>query len=693
MSRELSAEEIRISAVASAVFALVLVVGIGAALINAYVTRERQRDLQQWESRIGLVADSKAGAIEQLLREDLAELGELAGNASVPMYLEQALHAAPDAAPQLAYLRNLLLATALRLGLEPSPAARLPANVNRPAGPGLGLLGPDTQPVIATPGVVLERPALLAAARRVLADGQAEIAGPYRESDGEVLFAYLLPISPLPGSQAGDARRPPGVLVAVRDAAGSLFRLLAEGAAFAEPHEILLLRRAGDHVLYLSPTHDGSGALRRSLPLDRPRLAAAAAVLEPGAFGQYDNYAGKPVLQVSRQLAGRDWVVAVQVDARQALRAANARRNFLLTTLSLLLVSVVALYIAAWRHGASLRARHQAAEFAEQARKLRRQTELLHTITDNVGSLILLVDRDWKVVFTNRAVAEATGGTVTEIIGKPLAAALGAAVARELRQAVETTPAPGDPPVVLSLQFGDKAGRYRLTRLPVEELGDLRQLLLIVLDDISELELAEARYARLLENLVDTLAAVIDLHDSYSAFHSARMKELVRELGRELGLSEQDQRTLEFSATLANIGKLMLPRELLTKTGDLSEEEKKQLETHVARGLELLHNLDFDGPLLTTIAQKQELLDGSGYPRGLTADEMTLPGKILAVANAFVALVSPRAYRDALPVKAALDQLLAETGSKYDRQVVAALLHVAENRIDWSRWSRRGEAS
>ena len=136
----------------------------------------------------------------------------------------------------------------------------------------------------------------------------------------------------------------------------------------------------------------------------------------------------------------------------------------------------------------------------------------------------------------------------------------------------------------------------------------------------------------------------------------------------------------------------MLPRELLRKTGELSEAERKQLETHVARGLALLHNLDFDGPVLSTIAQKQELLDGSGYPRGLRGAEMSLPGKILAVANAFVALVSPRAYREALPVDAALEQLLADADEKYDRRVVAALVHVAKNRLDWSRWSRRGDA-
>jgi HD-GYP domain-containing protein (c-di-GMP phosphodiesterase class II) len=99
-----------------------------------------------------------------------------------------------------------------------------------------------------------------------------------------------------------------------------------------------------------------------------------------------------------------------------------------------------------------------------------------------------------------------------------------------------------------------------------------------------------------------------------------------------------------------------------------------------------LQDLDFEGPVLDTIAQKQEHLDGSGYPNGLTGDDILLTARILAVSNAFVALVSPRAYRQAVSIEAALDQLLRESGSKFDRHVVAALFHVAENRSDWTDW-------
>ena len=100
----------------------------------------------------------------------------------------------------------------------------------------------------------------------------------------------------------------------------------------------------------------------------------------------------------------------------------------------------------------------------------------------------------------------------------------------------------------------------------------------------------------------------------------------------------------------------------------------------------MLADLEFEAPVVDTIAQKQEHLDGSGYPNGLKNGEILLTARILAVSNAFVALLSPRAYRAPIGIEEALDRLLKDSGSKYDRHVVAALFHVAENRADWSDW-------
>jgi HD-GYP domain-containing protein (c-di-GMP phosphodiesterase class II) len=139
---------------------------------------------------------------------------------------------------------------------------------------------------------------------------------------------------------------------------------------------------------------------------------------------------------------------------------------------------------------------------------------------------------------------------------------------------------------------------------------------------------------------------------------------------------------------LANVGKIAISRELLTKTGLLTKDDEELLYAHVSTGLELLGKLDFDGPVLETLAQKQEHLDGSGYPRQLSAEQMTLPGKILSVANTFVALVSPRAFRQAISISDAVDRMMQDADKLYDRHVLAALFHITENlQVSWSQWN------
>ena len=165
------------------------------------------------------------------------------------------------------------------------------------------------------------------------------------------------------------------------------------------------------------------------------------------------------------------------------------------------------------------------------------------------------------------------------------------------------------------------------------------------------------------------------------------MTEVADALARELDFSDQERSTLNLAASLANIGKIMIPVELLTRAGPLTPEEQESLHRHVDFGLELLRGLQFDGPVMDIIAQKQERPDGRGYPRGLGADRITLAGQVLAVANAFVALLSPRAYRQQLSIQGALDELMRGAGSQFDRRVIAALFHVAENRRDWSQWT------
>lgn len=684
-------------AVAIPLAVLVLLVLVGAFFINAYIGQERERDLLQWEARLGLVADSKVEAIESLLNRSFDDLQELADNASLQLYLGQLLRPgkAPangtEAAP-LSYLRNLVLASADRFGYWSGDAPRINANMQLTGTSGLALLDLDFNTVVATPGMPPLGVTYRETLERALNGIERQASGIVPGGQDRAVIVLATPVRGVMGSSAEGEDETIGMLVGVRNAEQELFPLVNSGAGFAEDSEALLLEMRDDRVVYLSSTRDGARPMQRSMPANRTRLAAAQAVQTLDDFAVLNNYAGREVLQVSRRVERQTWVLAQQVDAVQALRESQERRRFLLVSLSLLLLSIVAISIASWRHGSSVRAQHQAAELRQKALKLQKQTELLHAISDNIDVLTILVDDSQRILFTNEATATAVGSGLPDMLGNDLTAALGAATAAELdggirqaRTSTETTHR------VMPLRLGARDGVYHASFIPIERIGRHENPLLLVFSDITRLQAARRRHESLLRNLVTTLVQVVDRHDPYYAHHSERIAEVAVAIAREMGLNRREIETLDLAATLAHVGKITIPREVLIKTGPLNDEEEQLLRAHVETGLELLQNLDFEGPVLETIAQKQEHVDGSGYPKGLTGDRMTVPGKILAVANAFVALISPRAFRDAVSVNEAIDRLMQDADRLYDRQVLAALFHVAENVQDsWLNW---GDAS
>ncbi|HFD81336.1 MAG TPA: HD domain-containing protein [Gammaproteobacteria bacterium] len=675
--------------------ALALLVLVGAFLINAYVERERERDLNDWAISLNLIAENRVEAIEDWLQSRTASLQELANNASLQLYLWQLSQRVQEGAPatepaQLSFLRNLIVASARRLGLatdEGQPT--IPANLPQHRASGLALLDAEQRVVVATSGMPDLGTRFTAAARRALKNGKAAASDLILDPHERPLLAIAVPVPAVLGghAQSGSSAAPQGTLVAVVDARRELYPLLRSGVPITGSDETLLVEKRGQQVVYLSPTRDESIPTRKSLPLDRPRLAAASAVLEPGRFGAFLNYQGREVLAASQPLRNLPWVLLQEVDAGEALQESNRHRRFLITSFSLLLFFVAATLVAAWQHGSRVRALHDAEALREKTLALQKQTELLHAVTDNTEAYILLLDDRQRVLFANARVATATETPAAELGGQSLAGVLGPASAAALEEQLQQLHREGRVQhCTRRLVIGDEERSFQCSLVPVDHVGDRYNAVLLVLQDITELERAQQKHASLLRRLVDTLMHVVDLHDPNSANHSAHLVEIANALGRELQLDEADRRTLDLAASLANLGKIFVPREILTKTEPLTEAEQDLVRRHVQLGLDLLKDLDFEGPVLDTIAQKQEYLDGSGYPHGLRGEQILLTARILAVANAFVALTSPRAYREAIDTEQALDQLLKESGRKYDRRVVAALFHVIENRGQGFAW-------
>lgn len=668
---------------------LVVLLVAGAIAIYLFVSREQQRTLREWEIRLGLLADSRAEAVERWLAGRYRPLEELANNASLQLYLSQLLAAAhqeeavrsPEPA-QLAYLRNLITATAQRAGFldgAPDVAANLPAGRHR----GIALLDSEGRLITGTRLLPPLGGAHRDAARQAVQRGQRQLVDLYASEDDVPLLGFAVPVSMVQGaSPAGSA----GVILALEPAADGLYPLLLGPRLLGDQDETLLLRRENGDVRYLSPLLEGS-PLKRHLPLSKADLAGSQALTETGQFLVARDYRGRRVLATSRPIPDTPWVLVQKTDAAAALADSRQRGRFLLVTFSLLLILGATALVAAWRHGRGMEAQRQADILRQQAAQLRDQARLLHGITDHIDAYTALLDAEGQVVFANRPFAATLGLLPADLAGKTLRRLLGPETAAPLERLIEAarrderlqsaTP---------SLRITDTSRTYQARLLPMAAVEELPARFLLVLHDITELKQAEERRAQQLRSLVATLMHVVDLHDPHSGHHTERLVEVANAVGETLGLSPPDAQVLDMAASLANLGKIFVPREILTKVEPLTEAEQDLVRRHVQYGVDILSDLEFEGPVLLTIAQKQEHLDGSGYPKGLQGDEILLTARILAVANAFVALVSARAYRRGLSVEQALDRLMAEADRTFDRRVVAALYHTAENRRDWSTW-------
>ena len=194
-----------------------------------------------------------------------------------------------------------------------------------------------------------------------------------------------------------------------------------------------------------------------------------------------------------------------------------------------------------------------------------------------------------------------------------------------------------------------------------------------VYSDMTELALAQQRAQLMVTQAVNAFVRAIEAVDAYLRGHSDFTAQLAVLLARQLGRDDPETlATLRTAAKLSQLGMIQLPKELLTKSGSLTPDERAQLERHVDYAREALAGIDFGLPVLEAMTQMHERLDGSGYPDHLQGENICPNARILAVANTFCALVRPRSYRTALPVDAAL-KLLKTTPPSYDPQVIAAL--------------------
>ncbi|MBN1161526.1 MAG: HD-GYP domain-containing protein [Dehalococcoidales bacterium] len=208
----------------------------------------------------------------------------------------------------------------------------------------------------------------------------------------------------------------------------------------------------------------------------------------------------------------------------------------------------------------------------------------------------------------------------------------------------------------------------------LEEQRILQRASSNILGDIENVKGEFNELHKTIEGVINVVSRVMGSRDPYTASHQRRVAELARVIAKEIGFTDWQMTGVYVTGLVHDIGKVSIPTEILTKPGKINASEFNIIKNHSRVGYDILQQIDFPWPVTTAVLQHHERLDGSGYPDGLTGDDIILETRILSVADVVEAMSSHRPYRPALGLDDALEEISRGSGILYDSDVVAACL-------------------
>jgi PAS domain S-box-containing protein/putative nucleotidyltransferase with HDIG domain len=191
--------------------------------------------------------------------------------------------------------------------------------------------------------------------------------------------------------------------------------------------------------------------------------------------------------------------------------------------------------------------------------------------------------------------------------------------------------------------------------------------------DISDRKLAEERLRLTLEGAIQALMAIVEQRDPYTSGHQLRVSKLSVSIAQKMMLPPDQIEGLRMASMLHDVGKASLPAEILSKPSKLSDAESQIIHTHPILGANILRQIPFPWDLARFVEEHHEKLDGTGYPKGLQGNQISLEARIIGVADLVDSISSHRPYRPAKTLEEALDDLNRLSGIKYDSDVIAAI--------------------
>ena len=312
---------------------------------------------------------------------------------------------------------------------------------------------------------------------------------------------------------------------------------------------------------------------------------------------------------------------------------------------------------------------------------LRQSEERYRTLFESKLDGVCVIDETMKLLLANQAAADIFGfDSVEEILGvNPFEF-----IPPEERERVLTTVMKdmfqNDLRQVNEFRMISKEGEEKwisAVGATTEYGGELAGL--VSFRHVTEQKRAEEQLEHSCVDLAETVSRAMSSRDPYTASHQRRVAELARLVGEKMGLDKDRIQGLYIGGLLHDIGKISTPETILSKPGELTEEEWAIIHAHAKQGYKILKDTNLPWPVADMAVHHHERLDGSGYPHGIGGDKLRLEVRILGVCDVVEAMSSHRPYRPAKSKKEVLGEIKRGRGTKYDANVVDIMLQIIES--------------
>jgi PAS domain S-box-containing protein len=197
-----------------------------------------------------------------------------------------------------------------------------------------------------------------------------------------------------------------------------------------------------------------------------------------------------------------------------------------------------------------------------------------------------------------------------------------------------------------------------------------------IIEDITNRKQRVERIRKALGATVQAIAVTVETRDPYTAGHQRRVSDLARAIATEMNLPIDRIDGIRMAAAIHDLGKISVPAEILSRPTKLTNIEFSLIKTHSQSGYDILKDIDFPWPIARTVLEHHERMNGSGYPNGLTGDNLLMESRILSVADVVESMASHRPYRSALGIDAALNEISKNKRVLYDPEVSDACLRL-----------------